>query len=208
MTTTSATDFDELVRSGRLAVIGALAPGLAHELNNPLFGILGLLELALREVEPGSKLESRLRLAHDAALGMKETVRALVELVREDAQERGAVDLGELVRETAALFERVSAKRGVELRVTASGPAVVEGTPARLRQAVLALLVDARSAATDGATVEVLVEGAQVAVARPGASDALLEPLELRAARAIAEAHGGALVAGDGRLTLSLGAGA
>lgn len=207
MTTTSATDFDELVRSGRLAVIGALAPGLAHELNNPLFGILGLLELALREVEPGSKLESRLRLAHDAALGMKETVRALVELVREDAQERGAVDLGELVRETAALLERVSAKRGVELRVTASGPAVVEGTP-RLRQAVLALLVDARSAATDGATVEVLVEGAQVAVARPGASDALLEPLELRAARAIAEAHGGALVAGDGRLTLSLGAGA
>ena len=45
----------QLVQSGKLAAIGELAAGVAHEINNPLFAILGLTEFLLKEAEPGSK---------------------------------------------------------------------------------------------------------------------------------------------------------
>ena len=47
-----------LVQSGKLAAIGELAAGAAHEINNPLFAILGLTEFLLKEAEPGSKASS------------------------------------------------------------------------------------------------------------------------------------------------------
>jgi signal transduction histidine kinase len=49
---------------------------LAHEINNPLFAILGLTELLLAEVEEGSRTHRRLELIHDSALEIKEIVRA------------------------------------------------------------------------------------------------------------------------------------
>jgi signal transduction histidine kinase len=49
---------------------------LAHEINNPLFAILGLTELLLAEVEKGSRMQERLELIHDSALEIKEIVRA------------------------------------------------------------------------------------------------------------------------------------
>ena len=51
----------QLVQSGKLAAIGELAAGVAHEINNPLFAILGLTEFLLKESEPGSKAHQRLR---------------------------------------------------------------------------------------------------------------------------------------------------
>lgn len=52
---------------------------LAHEINNPLFAILGLTELLLAEVEESSRTRRRLELIHDSALEIKEIVRAAQE---------------------------------------------------------------------------------------------------------------------------------
>ncbi|HEU5363385.1 MAG TPA: histidine kinase dimerization/phospho-acceptor domain-containing protein [Gaiellaceae bacterium] len=52
---------------------------LAHEINNPLFAILGLTELLLAEAEEGSRLRQRLELIHGSALEIKEIVRAAQE---------------------------------------------------------------------------------------------------------------------------------
>ena len=49
---------------------------LAHEINNPLFAILGLTELLLAEAEQGSRTRERLELIQDCALEIKEIVRA------------------------------------------------------------------------------------------------------------------------------------
>ena len=49
---------------------------LAHEINNPLFAILGLTELLIAEAEPGSRMRERLELIHTSALEIKEIVRA------------------------------------------------------------------------------------------------------------------------------------
>jgi signal transduction histidine kinase len=52
---------------------------LAHEINNPLFAILGLTELLLAEADEGSRLRRRLELIHDSALEIKEIVRSVAE---------------------------------------------------------------------------------------------------------------------------------
>jgi len=51
---------------------------LAHRINNPLFGILGLTELLLAEAEAGSRTRERLELIHSSALEIKQIVRDLV----------------------------------------------------------------------------------------------------------------------------------
>ncbi len=56
----------QLVQSGKLAAIGELASGVAHEINNPLFAILGLVEFLLRDAEPGTKAHERLSRAGSA----------------------------------------------------------------------------------------------------------------------------------------------
>ena len=105
----------QLVQSGKLAAIGELAAGVAHEINNPLFAILGLTEFLLKEAEPGSKAQQRLELIQQTGLEIKEIVRALLDFARENAEERHVVALDDVVRSTVDLVRRTNAHKGVEL---------------------------------------------------------------------------------------------
>ena len=78
----------QLIQSGKLAAIGELAAGVAHEINNPLFAILGLTEFLLKEAEDGSRARQRLELIQQTGLEIKEIVRALLDFARENAEER------------------------------------------------------------------------------------------------------------------------
>ena len=101
----------QLVQSGKLAAIGQLAAGVAHEINNPLFAILGLTEFLLKEAEPGSKAEQRLVLIQQTGLEIKEIVRALLDFARENAEERHVVALEDVIRSTVDLIRRTNAHK-------------------------------------------------------------------------------------------------
>ena len=88
----------QLVQSGKLAAIGELAAGVAHEINNPLFAILGLTEFLLKESEPGSKAHQRLRAdPADGARDQGDRPRA----ARLRARERGGAPRGRARRRRA-----------------------------------------------------------------------------------------------------------
>jgi signal transduction histidine kinase len=57
--------------------------GLVHDINNPLFAILGHVEFALREAEPGSPTEERMLIIQRTGLEIKEILRSLAEQARE-----------------------------------------------------------------------------------------------------------------------------
>lgn len=59
--------------------------GLVHRLNNPLFAILGHVEFALRDAEPGSATEERMRIIQRTGFEIKEILRGLLESSRESA---------------------------------------------------------------------------------------------------------------------------
>ncbi len=208
----------QLVQSGKLAAIGELAAGVAHEINNPLFAILGLTEFLLKEAEPGSKALQRLELIQQTGLEIKEIVRALLDFARENAEERHVVPLEEVVQATVDLVRRTNAHKGVELVDSYDASAApVTASPNQLKQIFLNLIANARQAMPNGGTVHVDVhqEGdwviATVADDGPGVDPAVLERifepffttkrltggtgLGLSVSLGIAEAHGGSLVA-------------
>jgi PAS domain S-box-containing protein len=212
----------QLVQSGKLAAIGELAAGVAHEINNPLFAILGLTEFLLKESEDGSRAQKRLELIRETGLEIKEIVRALLDFARENAEERHVVKIEDVVRSTVDLVRRTNAHKGVELvdNYDATDALVVASTN-QLKQVVLNLIANARQAMPLGGTVHVEVTrlGAHVLVSvaddGPGIEPALLsrifEPffttkrdvggtgLGLSVSLGIAESHGGTLVAASER---------
>jgi len=212
----------QLVQSGKLTAIGELAAGVAHEINNPLFAILGLTEFLLKESDDGSRARRRLELIRETGLEIKEIVRALLDFAGENAEERRLVQIEDVVRATVDLVRRTNAHKGVELVDTyAAADALVLASPNQLKQIVLNLIANARQAMPLGGTVHVEVSrlGAHAVVTvaddGPGIDPALLarifEPffttkrsvggtgLGLSVSLGIAESHGGTLIASSER---------
>ncbi|HEY6032023.1 MAG TPA: ATP-binding protein [Gaiellaceae bacterium] len=210
----------QLAQSGKLAAIGELAAGVAHEINNPLFAILGLVEFVLADLEPGSKSHERLTLVHQTALEIKEIVRALLDFARENPDEQRVVALDDVVRETVDLVRRTSANHGVEIEQSfGEGPFLVHGSPNQLKQIFLNLLANARNVLPNGGVVTLRLERdgdwvtASVSDSGPGIPPEelprIFEPfyttrraeggtgLGLSVSLGIAEAHGGTLTASE-----------
>jgi signal transduction histidine kinase len=206
---------DELVATGKLTALGSLSTSVVHEINNPLFAILGLVEFLLRDAEPGTKAHSRLELIQTTGLEIKAIARALLDFARERPGALETVQLDEAAATVAQLFRLASAAKGVEV-VERLEDVHVLGRRSELRQLFLSLLLNAKQALPDGGTVTVEVrrEGAdaliRVADTGPGVPPELgeraFEPfvttrketgalgLGLTVARLIARRHGGELV--------------
>jgi signal transduction histidine kinase len=219
--------FDEqVVQTAKLAALGELVRGAGHELNNPLFGILGLVEFLLTEVEPGTKAHERARLIQASGLEIKKIVQALLGFSRDHHRDGGAVPLQGAAAAAAELLRCTNSAKSVEIveRYPAE-PLLVEVDSARLAQLFLHLLLNAQQALTGAGavTIELSRESewalAVVTDTGPGLRPDVLakafdpffstkrEPvgagLGLTACRQIARAHGGdvVLLAANGRGT-------
>lgn len=149
----------------KLAALGTLAAGLAHELNNPIGIICSRIELALIEHEGADVpegLREDLHVLHRNAQRVASIAQRLLSFARSAPGEPGPVDVNEVVEETLLLVERDLAKRGIAVRrVLAPGLPPVRGDANALQQVVLNLLTNARDAMAGGG--EVTVETAAVA---------------------------------------------
>jgi PAS domain S-box-containing protein len=208
----------QLVQSGKLAAIGQLAAGVAHEINNPLFAILALTEFLIKDSIAGTKQYERLELIQQTGLEIKEIVRALLDFARENADERHVVSLEDVIRSTVDLIRRTNAHKGVELVDTYDGSdALVNASANQLKQVFLNLTANARQAMPNGGTIRVDMRRAGNSVITtvsddgPGIEPEVLERifdpffttkrdtggtgLGLSVSLGIAEMHGGSLTA-------------
>ena len=117
-------DEHELARLGTLLALGKLAPSVIHEINNPLFAILGLLEFLLAEAEPGSKAEQRLLLMQQSGLEIKSIVRTILDFSRERTRSGWRSTSASSRRRPSQLFCRTSVARDVESRCRGRARAV------------------------------------------------------------------------------------
>ncbi|MCI0574463.1 MAG: ATP-binding protein [Myxococcaceae bacterium] len=212
MTEALAAHQEKLVHSERLAGIGRLAAGVAHELNNPLGVILGYVRLLERKAD--TALAEDLKVVEEEAVRCQEIVEGLLDLSRPLAVVGEAVDLRQLVDEVVSRLQE-SAQHPLP-PVTVEGQGVVEGHPQRLRQVVTNLVENATEAAGPGGRVTIGIglhveRGITVSVRDTGpglppeANERLFEPffttkasgtgLGLAVSQAIAQAHGGSIEA-------------
>jgi len=135
-------------RAEKLAALGTLAAGLAHELNNPIGIMSSRIELMLLEGD-GLAAEARedLQVLQRQAQRVARITNGLLSFARQSSGGRGPVDLNHVVRETLALAERQIEKEGVRFGVdlTPDLPAIF-GDADTLQQVVLNLLTNARDA--------------------------------------------------------------
>lgn len=132
-----------------------LTRGALHQISNPLVGLIGSAELALAEAEPGTKLHSRISLAHRTGLEVAGIVKALQAFVRLQAEPVGELSVGAAAAAAVELVRTVLPTHDTELR--SSGDATVVAHPGALQRALVELLVDAMGSAERGTVVELVV---------------------------------------------------
>jgi two-component system sensor histidine kinase HydH len=149
---------DELRRSERLASLGKLLAGVAHEVRNPLAAIRSTVQLWQRIPDRSRTAESFDAIVH-AVDRVNEIVTQLLYFSRADATLRERVDVNALLRETLELFAAEAGQQRVALR-TELGDDVddVLASPGALRQVFVNLTTNALQAMPDGGQLEVTTQ--------------------------------------------------
>lgn len=144
----------ETLQAEKLAVVGRLAAGLAHEIGNPVNIILGYLHMLRRPGLDPERRDEYLNRAERETERVGDTIRELLDFARPAESARMRLDFTELVRETWTLVagqEGFGTIRGA-LELDAGLPGLC-GDAERLRQLVVNLLFNARDAMPGGGTI-------------------------------------------------------
>ena len=137
----------ETARTEKLASVGLLAAGIAHELNNPLTGVLTFTTLLRKKLPDGSPD------AEDLDLVIRETkrcatiIRRLLDFAREKTPEKKFTDLNQVIEDTARIIERPASFRDVEIAMDLDRnlpPVWVDAD--LIKQVIMNMLVNAQHA--------------------------------------------------------------
>ncbi len=162
----------EAVRGEKLASVGLLAAGIAHELNNPLTGILTFTSLMRKNLPDGSPD------AEDLDLVIRETkrcaaiIRRLLDFAREKAPEKRYADLNRLIENTVQIVQQPAHLQDIDLQLDLDRTLPPVWLDANMiEQVVLNVLVNAQHAIARGGRITIRTQRAPGAKsAAPGAT--------------------------------------
>jgi two-component system, NtrC family, sensor kinase len=139
-----------ILKSEKLASIGRLASGIAHEINNPLTGVLTYSSLLLKDLKD-TKHGEDLKVIRDETLRCRTIVQGILNFAREDKPEKSLADINGLIEESLKILERHVHFQNVEI-VKTLDPAVplVNVNGGEIRAVINNLAVNAADAMPDG----------------------------------------------------------
>jgi signal transduction histidine kinase len=148
-----------VAQSEKLAALGTLAAGVAHELNNPIGVMTSRIELMLLDADAHrlpQEVRDDLGVLQRHARRVARIVQGLTSFARQSPRDRGRVDLNQLVEETFVLVEKPLTSHGVTVQcVLERGLPPVWGDLNALQQVLVNLLTNARDALNGPGTIEV-----------------------------------------------------
>jgi two-component system NtrC family sensor kinase len=146
----------DAARGEKLAAIGTLASGVAHELNSPLTGVLTFTTLLRKKTPDGSQDAEDLDLVIGETKRCASIIKRLLDFARAKVPVRGLFDLNQVVRDTVRFVERSASLERVEigLQLEPTLPQIY-GDADLIKQVVLNILVNAQQAISGPGRIDV-----------------------------------------------------
>lgn len=141
----------QLLQSEKMASLGKMAAGVAHQLNNPLSGILLFTKLVMEEYElPKEALEDLQRVLDDS-LRAKDIVKELLEFARQTSHEMKPQDVNTIISRTMFLLENQSIFHNIEIEKNLDeNLPLIRGDVQQLYHVVMNIILNAADALEDG----------------------------------------------------------
>ncbi len=147
---------EQLLQSEKLAAMGRLTSQIAHELNNPLYGIMNTLELLKTEISPENRRRKILEMALSETIRLSDLLRKMLSFSKPDQEERHPVDVNSVLDEILLLHEKQLKENDINIKSKlAEGLGLVKASKNQLRQVFLNMVANARDAMTNGGTLTV-----------------------------------------------------
>ena len=147
---------EQLLKSEKLAAMGRLTSTVAHELNNPLYGIMNTLELLKPEISRESKRYQLLEMAHSETIRLSDMLRKMLSFSKPDKEERRPLDINSVLEEILLLHEKQLKDLDIEFATTLDRDLkLVEASKNQLRQVFLNMITNAIDAMPLGGKLKV-----------------------------------------------------
>lgn len=147
---------DQIKHADRLATIGQLAAGVAHEINEPLGNILGFAQLAAKSEKNPEETNHDLKKIVDASLHAREVIRKLLIFARQVPSQHKAININKTVEAALYFFESRFLKSSIEIvKKYGENLPPYKADPTQLSQVLINLVVNAMHAMPDGGTITI-----------------------------------------------------
>jgi two-component system, NtrC family, sensor kinase len=136
-----------LVQSEKMSAFGQLSAGIAHEVKNPLAGILGHAQLCLRKLKKGDPLFNYLSIIEHETKRCTDIITNLMKFARQEKMEHEPLDLNEVVRQAMAIVDHQLTINNVkiELKLAIKLPHI-HGNANQLQQVLMNFAINAQQA--------------------------------------------------------------
>lgn len=162
MVETLRTTEQQLIQSEKLASVGQLAAGVAHEINNPLGTILLFSDIMRKELPADDPRGDDVRMIIDEATRCKTIVSDLLNFARQNEVLAQTTDVNALIAETVqeisiqSMFDHVEIVMGLDPALPS-----IQADPAQLREVFVNLMTNAAEAMVDGGSLTIITVSAQ-----------------------------------------------
>jgi len=150
---------NRLIQAAKLAAVGEMAAGIAHELNNPLTSVTGFSELVMETIPKQTEAFKDMELVIKEARRARDVVRRLLDFARQSESSFGHASLNEVVDDIVALSRHLIQTSGVELKVSLRPDLPwVSMDSNQIKQVLLNLVHNALQAMPSGGEMEIKTE--------------------------------------------------
>ena len=140
----------QLLHADRLASIGQLAAGVAHELNEPLGNILGLAQLSLKLPELPDLAKRDLGKIEECVIYSRKIIKKLMEFSRQSSLCKEKINLNKVIDNSITFLEARCIKDGIEIVKQYTEDIIITADPNQMKQVITNLTINAIQAMKNG----------------------------------------------------------
>jgi signal transduction histidine kinase len=147
------TEHQRMLQIEKLSALGTMVGEIAHQLNNPLVGVVNLAQLATREADDPARTRELLKEIHRAGADCHAFIQSMLRFSKVSSFESRPTAMSQVIEETVLLF-RQTERRQFPVEVELPGhPVILVVDPILVRHALFNLLINAAQASVDEATI-------------------------------------------------------